>query len=52
VQPCLKVLTHRALQMVDEIGYLQIRRTGAMLFFQLPARRIDDLDVEPPHRPL
>jgi DNA replication protein DnaC len=30
----LKVLTHPALLVVDEIGYLPISRTGAMLFFQ------------------
>jgi IstB-like ATP binding protein len=29
----LKVLTHPALLVVDEIGYLPISRTGAMLFF-------------------
>jgi hypothetical protein len=35
----MKVLTHRALLVVDEIGYLPISRTGAMLFFQLMTRR-------------
>jgi DNA replication protein DnaC len=33
------VLTHAALLVVDEIGYLPITRTGAMLFFQLMTRR-------------
>nr|MBA2305707.1 ATP-binding protein [Acidobacteriota bacterium] len=37
----LKVLTHPALLVVDEIGYLPITRTGAMLFFQLMARRYE-----------
>jgi DNA replication protein DnaC len=31
----LKTLTHPALLVVDEIGYLPISPTGAMLFFQL-----------------
>lgn len=35
----LKVLTHPSLLVVDEIGYLPISRTGAMLFFQLMTRR-------------
>jgi DNA replication protein DnaC len=33
VQARLKVLTHPALLVVDEIGYLSICRTGAVLFF-------------------
>src|SRR5690606_10709361 len=37
----LKVLTHPALLVVDEIGYLPITRTGAMLFFQLMTRRYE-----------
>jgi DNA replication protein DnaC len=37
----LKVLTHPSLLVVDEIGYLPITRTGAMLFFQLMARRYE-----------
>ena len=37
----LKVLTHPALLVVDEIGYLPVSRTGAMLFFQLMARRYE-----------
>ena len=37
----LKVLTHPALLVVDEIGYLPITRTGAMLFFQLMSRRYE-----------
>jgi DNA replication protein DnaC len=35
----LKVLADPALLVVDEIGYLPISRTGAMLFFQLMTRR-------------
>jgi DNA replication protein DnaC len=41
LQARLKVLTHPALLVVDEIGYLPISRTGAMLFFQLMTRRYD-----------
>ena len=37
----LKVLTHPALLVVDEIGYLPVTRTGAMLFFQLMTRRYE-----------
>jgi DNA replication protein DnaC len=37
----LKTLTHPALLIVDEIGYLPIRPTGAMLFFQLMSRRYE-----------
>lgn len=37
----MKVLTHPALLVVDEIGYLPINRPGAMLFFQLMARRYE-----------
>ena len=37
----LKTLTHSALLVVDEIGYLPITRNGAMLFFQLMARRYE-----------
>jgi len=37
----LKVLTHPALLVVDEIGYLPITHTGAMLFFQLMSRRYE-----------
>jgi hypothetical protein len=37
----LKVLTHPALLVADEIGYLPITRTGAMLFFQLMTRRYE-----------
>jgi DNA replication protein DnaC len=39
LQARLKVLTHPALLVVDEIGYLPIGRTGAMLAFQLMTRR-------------
>jgi len=35
------VPTHPALLVVDEIGYLPISRTGAMLFFQLMTRRYE-----------
>ena len=31
----LRVLTHPALLVVDEIGYLPVRQDGAVLFFQL-----------------
>ena len=41
MQARLKVLTHPALLVVDEIGYLPISRTGAMLFFQLMTRRYE-----------
>ena len=41
LQARLKVLTYPALLVVDEIGYLPISRTGAMLFFQLMARRYE-----------
>ncbi len=37
----LKVLTHPSLLIVDEIGYLPITQTGAMLFFQLMSRRYE-----------
>jgi DNA replication protein DnaC len=39
--PRLKVLTHPALLVVDEIGYLPVSRTGAMHFFQLMTRRYE-----------
>jgi len=41
LQQRLKVLTHPAVLVVDEIGYLPTSRTGAMLFFQLMARRYE-----------
>jgi DNA replication protein DnaC len=41
LQARVKVLTHPALLVVDEIGYLPISRTGAMLFFQLMTRRYE-----------
>jgi DNA replication protein DnaC len=41
LQQRLKVLTHPAVLVVDEIGYLPISRTGAMLFFQLMTRRYE-----------
>jgi DNA replication protein DnaC len=41
LQARLKVLTHPAVLVVDEIGYLPISRTGAMLFFQLMTRRYE-----------
>ena len=37
----MKTLTHPALLVVDEIGYLPVSRTGAMLFFQLMSRRYE-----------
>ena len=37
----LKTLTHPALLVVDEIGYLPANQTGAMLFFQLINRRYE-----------
>jgi len=37
----LKTLIFPALLVVDEIGYLPISRTGAMLFFQLMSRRYE-----------
>jgi DNA replication protein DnaC len=39
--PRMKTLTHPALVVVDEIGYLPVSRTGAMLFFQLMSRRYE-----------
>lgn len=37
----LKTLTHPAVLVVDEIGYLPITQTGAMLFFKLMSRRYE-----------
>jgi DNA replication protein DnaC len=37
----MKVLTYPAVLVVDEIGYLPVSRTGAMLFFQVLARRYE-----------
>ena len=37
----MKTLTFPAVLLVDEIGYLPVSRTGAMLFFQLMARRYE-----------
>jgi DNA replication protein DnaC len=37
----LKTLVFPALLVVDEIGYLPISRTGAMLFFHLMSRRYE-----------
>lgn len=37
----LKTLAYPALLVVDEIGYLPISHTGAMLFYQLMARRYE-----------
>ncbi len=37
----LKILTHPSLLVVDEIGYLPVSQTGAMLFFQLINRRYE-----------
>lgn len=41
LQQRLKVLTYPVLLVVDEIGYLPVRPGGAMLFFQLMARRYE-----------
>ncbi len=37
----LAVLSHPALLVVDEIGYLPVSQTGAVLFFQLMSRRYE-----------
>lgn len=37
----MRTLTFPSLTIVDEIGYLPISRTGAMLFFQIMARRYE-----------
>jgi DNA replication protein DnaC len=37
----LSVLTHPSLMVVDELGYIPISKTGAMLFFQLMSRRYE-----------
>ena len=37
----MAVLTHPSLLVVDEIGYLPINHTGAVLFFQLMNRRYE-----------
>lgn len=37
----LAVLTHPSLLVVDEIGYLPVTHTGAVLFFQLMTRRYE-----------
>lgn len=37
----LKTLTHPALLVVDEIGYLPVSQSGAVLFFQLVNRRYE-----------
>ena len=39
--PRMKTLTHPALLVIDEIGYLPVSRTGAMLFFQLMSHRYE-----------
>jgi hypothetical protein len=41
LMPRMKALTCPSLLVVDEIGYLPISRTGAMLFFQLMSRRYE-----------
>lgn len=41
LMPRMKTLTYPSLLVVDEIGYLPISRTGAMLFFQLMSRRYE-----------
>lgn len=37
----LNTLTHPSLLVVEEIGYLPVSRTGAMLFFRLMSRRYE-----------
>ena len=37
----LKILTYPSLLVIDEIGYLPVSQTGAMLFFQLINRRYE-----------
>jgi DNA replication protein DnaC len=37
----LSILSHPSLLVVDEIGYLPVTRTGAVLFFQLIGRRYE-----------
>ena len=37
----LAVLTHPSLLVVDEIGYLPVTQSGAVLFFQLMGRRYE-----------
>ena len=37
----LKILTYPSLPVIDEIGYLPVSQTGAMLFFQLINRRYE-----------
>jgi DNA replication protein DnaC len=37
----IRTLSFPALMIIDEIGYLPISRTGAMLFFQLMSRRYE-----------
>jgi DNA replication protein DnaC len=37
----LRTLVFPSLMIIDEIGYLPISRTGAMLFFQLMSRRYE-----------
>jgi DNA replication protein DnaC len=39
--PRLRTLVFPSLMIIDEIGYLPITRTGAMLFFQLLSRRYE-----------
>ncbi len=41
LMPRMKTLTHPSVLVVDEIGYVPISRTGAMLFFQLMSRRYE-----------
>ena len=37
----LKIVTHPALLAIDEIGYLPVTRSGAIIFFQLVNRRYE-----------
>jgi len=41
LQHRLAVLSHPSLMIVDEIGYLPVSQTGAVLFFQLMSRRYE-----------
>ena len=43
----LKILTYPSLPVIDEIGYLPVSQTGAMLFFQLINRRYERASTVP-----
>ena len=44
----LKTLTHPALLVIDEIGYLPVTQSGAILFFQLVNGRYGRASTIPP----